>query len=233
MADVNWTQYRCNLCLMLGLAVSAVIAGLCGWLLIMIGLPVFLSIVLFLVVWAVLGYLVDNHCRGLTAAGSGAETAIEMAETAPAAEAADRQAAETTARREAKKGAAAEAERPAADKTSRRQAAEGAVNVDRDGDGVVEGADEGTRPETLDGPRDGKADDLKKIKGIGPKLEQLCNRMGFYHFDQIAAWTEDEIAWVDSNLEGFRGRVTRDEWVAQARLLAGGGETEFSRRLER
>ena len=65
-----------------------------------------------------------------------------------------------------------------------------------------------------------------------PKLEQVCNSLGFYHFDQIAAWTADEIAWVDSNLEGFRGRVTRDDWVAQAKQLAAGGETEFSKRVD-
>lgn len=79
---------------------------------------------------------------------------------------------------------------------------------------------EGRRPEALAGPRGGQADDLKRIKGIGPKLEKLCNTLGFYHFDQVAAWTEDEVAWVDQNLEGFKGRVTRDEWVAQAKVLA-------------
>lgn len=78
----------------------------------------------------------------------------------------------------------------------------------------------GTRPAALETARGGKPDDLKEIKGIGPKLEALCHRLGFYHFDQIAAWTEAEIAWVDDNLEGFKGRVTRDEWVAQARALA-------------
>lgn len=103
---------------------------------------------------------------------------------------------------------------------------------DYDGDGVVEGKDEGTKPTTLAGPRDGGADDLKMIKGIGPKLEKLCNSLGFYHFDQIAAWSADEVAWVDANLEGFKGRVSRDEWVAQARTLASGGETEFSKRVE-
>lgn len=71
-------------------------------------------------------------------------------------------------------------------------------------------------------PEDG-GDDLKRIKGIGPKLEQLCNSLGIYRFEQIASWTEAEVAWVDSNLEGFKGRVTRDAWVAQARALAGGG----------
>ncbi|SDI26323.1 NADH-quinone oxidoreductase subunit E [Aliiruegeria lutimaris] len=86
----------------------------------------------------------------------------------------------------------------------------------------------GTRPQWIDGPREGKADDLKKIKGIGPKLEEMCNFLGFYHFDQIANWTAEEVAWVDQNLEGFKGRVTRDDWVAQAKILADGGETEFS-----
>jgi predicted flap endonuclease-1-like 5' DNA nuclease len=91
----------------------------------------------------------------------------------------------------------------------------------------------GSRPEALDAARGGKADDLKQIKGIGPKLEKLCNSLGFYHFDQIASWTTDEVAWMDANLEGFRGRVTRDEWVAQAKLLAEGGETEFSKRVDK
>ncbi|WP_299844256.1 NADH-quinone oxidoreductase subunit NuoE [uncultured Paracoccus sp.] len=94
-------------------------------------------------------------------------------------------------------------------------------------------ASEGTRPAGLEGARDGKADDLKLIKGVGPKLEALLNSLGFWHFDQIAAWTADELAWVDSNLEGFHGRASRDEWVKQADLLAKGGETEFSRRAEK
>ncbi|MDT8329368.1 MAG: fused NADH-quinone oxidoreductase subunit E/endonuclease, partial [Roseovarius sp.] len=74
---------------------------------------------------------------------------------------------------------------------------------------------------------------LKQIKGIGPKLEKLCNSMGFYHFDQIAAWTEEEVSWVDRNLEGFKGRVSRDNWVEQAKLLAEGKETEFSARVKK
>jgi len=84
-------------------------------------------------------------------------------------------------------------------------------------------AEVGTKPATLDAPRDGAADDLKRIRGIGPKLEILCNRLGFWHFDQIANWTDAEIAWVDVNLESFKGRVTRDNWVAQARALADEG----------
>lgn len=91
----------------------------------------------------------------------------------------------------------------------------------------------GTRPAALDGPKAGGADDLKRIKGIGPKLEKLCNSLGFYHFDQIAAWTTDEVAWVDANLTGFKGRVTRDNWVEQAKLLATGAETEFSKKVDK
>ncbi|NKX44339.1 NADH:ubiquinone oxidoreductase [Roseicyclus persicicus] len=92
---------------------------------------------------------------------------------------------------------------------------------------------EGARPAGLSAARAGGADDLKRIKGIGPKLEQLCNSLGFYHFDQIAAWTPAEVAWVDDNLEGFKGRVTRDNWVEQAKLLAAGGQTEFSRKVDK
>lgn len=90
-----------------------------------------------------------------------------------------------------------------------------------------------TRPAGLDAARDGAPDDLKRIKGVGPKLEELLNSLGYFHFDQIASWSEAEIAWIDSHLEGFNGRATRDEWVAQAGLLASGAETEFSKRVDR
>ncbi|RZW08658.1 MAG: NADH-quinone oxidoreductase subunit NuoE [Rhodobacteraceae bacterium] len=83
----------------------------------------------------------------------------------------------------------------------------------------------GRQPQGLAEARDGQPDDLKRISGVGPKLEQLLHRLGFFHFDQVAAWTDDEIAWVDDNLEGFKGRVTRDEWVAQAKQLAGDGDS--------
>jgi NADH-quinone oxidoreductase subunit E len=81
----------------------------------------------------------------------------------------------------------------------------------------------GVKPAALSAPKGGKADDLKLIVGIGPKLEALCHKLGFFHFDQIANWTAGEIAWVDENLEGFKGRVTRDKWVVQAKILAAGG----------
>ncbi|MEC3860034.1 NADH-quinone oxidoreductase subunit NuoE [Mesobacterium sp. TK19101] len=92
---------------------------------------------------------------------------------------------------------------------------------------------EGTKPEALTEAREGGADNLKEIKGVGPKLEALLNTLGFFHFDQIANWTAAEVAWVDQNLEGFKGRVSRDNWVEQAKTLAAGGATEFSARVKK
>jgi NADH-quinone oxidoreductase subunit E len=91
---------------------------------------------------------------------------------------------------------------------------------------------ETARPASLEAPRGGGPDDLTRIRGVGPKLEEMLHRLGFFHFDQIASWTAEEVAWVDENLEGFRGRVTRDGWVEQAKVLAAGGETEFSRHVD-
>jgi len=51
-------------------------------------------------------------------------------------------------------------------------------------------------------------------------MEGLLHSLGYYHFDQIAAWSRSEVAWVDNNLEGFKGRVTRDSWQSQAKVFA-------------
>lgn len=79
---------------------------------------------------------------------------------------------------------------------------------------------EATKPEGLSAPRGGVADDLKEISGVGPKMENLLHNLGYYHFDQVAAWRASDVAWVDENLEGFKGRVSRDNWVSQAKKLA-------------
>lgn len=89
------------------------------------------------------------------------------------------------------------------------------------------------KPRTMKAPRKAGADDLKMIKGVGPKLEKLLNTLGFFHFDQIAKWSADELSWVDQNLEGFKGRASRDEWVSQADTLAKGEMTEFSSRVKK
>ncbi len=88
---------------------------------------------------------------------------------------------------------------------------------------------EGVKPEALEGPRDGQADDLKMIKGVGPKLEDTLNELGIYHYEQIANWSRDNIDWVD-NFLSFKGRIDREDWLAQATQLARGEETEFSKR---
>lgn len=77
-----------------------------------------------------------------------------------------------------------------------------------------------SKPKGLSAPRGDGADDLKKIKGVGPAMERLLHGLGYYHFDQIASWKPDEVAWVDENLEGFKGRATRDNWISQAKALA-------------
>ena len=78
----------------------------------------------------------------------------------------------------------------------------------------------GSRPANLlDAPREGAADDLKKLSGVGPKLETLLNENGVYHFDQMAAWTDAEVEWMDEQLS-FKGRITRENWIEQAKDLA-------------
>jgi predicted flap endonuclease-1-like 5' DNA nuclease len=89
------------------------------------------------------------------------------------------------------------------------------------------------QPEMLDKPRGGKADDLKLIKGVGPALEKILNDVGVWHFDQVASWKAKDIAFVDAKMQRFSGRITRDEWVKQAKILAKGGTTEFSARASK
>lgn len=69
---------------------------------------------------------------------------------------------------------------------------------------------------------DGEPDNLRQIKGIGPKLAERLHELGVYHFRQIADWTPDQLATVDAQLGKFAGRPERDQWQAQARLLADG-----------
>jgi NADH-quinone oxidoreductase subunit E len=77
-------------------------------------------------------------------------------------------------------------------------------------------------PLLLKKPKSGKGDDLKLIWGVGPKLEKMLNKMGIWHFNQVAAWSAKELAWVDERLEGFKGRAKRDKWISQAKKLAKG-----------
>lgn len=68
----------------------------------------------------------------------------------------------------------------------------------------------------------GKADDLKKISGVGPKLEQILNGMGITRFADIAGWSDEDVARIDTEI-GLGGRIVRDGWVARAKALKEGG----------
>jgi predicted flap endonuclease-1-like 5' DNA nuclease len=80
--------------------------------------------------------------------------------------------------------------------------------------------------------RGAPAEDLKRIRGIGVLIEKKLNQMGIVAYDQIANWTAEEINRISQSLD-FKGRIERENWVEQARILASGGTTEFSRRVDR
>lgn len=84
------------------------------------------------------------------------------------------------------------------------------------------------RPKGLPGARDGKPDKLQMISGVGPKLEKTLHGLGYFHFDQIAAWGKDQVDWVDEHLR-YKGRIERDEWIAQAKLLAEDDMEQFNK----
>ena len=75
------------------------------------------------------------------------------------------------------------------------------------------------RPVTLSAPRGGRADNLKQIKGIGPKIEASLHGLGIFHIDQIAGWTRANADWIDATL-AYGGRIRRERWVEQAIALA-------------
>ena len=77
----------------------------------------------------------------------------------------------------------------------------------------------------------GPPDDLSRIKGVGPKLVALLNALGITRYDQIAAWSDSDIAAIDTRLGDFRGRPTRDKWVEQAGFLATGDIAGFEARF--
>lgn len=90
----------------------------------------------------------------------------------------------------------------------------------------------GQRPHGYDGPKGGQADDLKRISGIERVNEDKLNTVGIYHFEQIAGWEQPQIDWVSAFLS-FVGRIENEGWVEQAKLLAKGEQTSFSKRVDK
>jgi len=93
--------------------------------------------------------------------------------------------------------------------------------------------DQGTKPGgLLKAARDDKADNLTLIDGVGNALEKKLFKLGFYHFDQIAGLSADELKWLGHSV-GFPGRPERENWAGESKVLAAGGTTEHAQRVER
>ncbi len=174
----------------------------------------FVGLILFLIIgalfsWVMLRPLPAPNELELTTPpvpGAGAETQAEKTtpKPAPAATAAAPAAAKPDAKPAAK---AAPAKKAPAKKPATKKKAEPAKPKD-------------DRPAMLtEAPQGASADDLKKISGVGPKLEQTLNDLGIWHYEQVAQLTKSDIAWVDERLR-FKGRIERDDWVGQAKELA-------------
>lgn len=115
----------------------------------------------------------------------------------------------------------AETDLPVAPEVLTGPAAEVSAGLDR-----IAAADRlGERPPALPAPRSGNADDLRRIRGIGPQNATRLNALGIYHLDQIAAWTPAEARWVGAYL-AFPGRIEREDWMGQAKALTRGEEGE-------
>ena len=167
------------------------------------------------------------------AAAKAAKPAAEKVAKPAAAKAAKPAAAKAAkpAAAKAAKPAVAKAAKPAAEKAAKPAAAKAAKPAAAKAPKAPKAAP--AKPEVLSKARDGGADDLKMIKGVGPVLEKALNASGVFHFDQVAAWKKADATWFDDNVKGANGRVIRDEWVKQAKILAKGGTTAFASKVKK
>ena len=93
-------------------------------------------------------------------------------------------------------------------------------NRSRERDTISAARRPGDKANLLTNAAFGTADELERISGVGPMLHDLLTGIGVYYFWQIAEWGPEEIEWVDNMLDGFNGRIERDNWVGQARIFA-------------
>jgi NADH-quinone oxidoreductase subunit E len=77
----------------------------------------------------------------------------------------------------------------------------------------------GSKPPVLAAARNGAPDDFTLIEGVSLQQQSTLYSIGVFHFDQLAAWTPDHVAWVDNYLR-LRGRIEDEEWLEQAQDLA-------------
>lgn len=154
-----------------------------------------------------------------------AEAAEAAAAEAAGAEAAG--AVETDPALEAERKAARAARRKARFEAQARAEAEAAAPAESE-----PAEPSGTKPAGLAAPRGGRADELRLIEGVGPKLEEVLHGWGIFHFDQIAGWGPAEVAFADSQVPRFKGRCSRDKWVAQAKIIVEEGVDAFLERAK-
>ena len=176
---------------------------------ILIGLIV--AVIVAIILW--MGWQDTNSGNASDATTGTATTSTAAARSDATATAASPVAAKPAATKAAAKPAAA---KPAAKAAAAKPAAKAAA-----------------KPAVLAKARAGGADNLKMIKGVGPVLEKALHTTGVFHFDQVGAWTKADAEWFDDNVKGANGRVIRDGWVKQAKILAKGGTTEFSARVKK
>lgn len=88
------------------------------------------------------------------------------------------------------------------------------------------------KPAAVKAAAPAKKDDLKRIRGIGKQNEARLNAVDVNYFSQIAGWSKKEQQEMGDRL-AFPGRIEREEWVAQAKLLAAGKDTAFSKRVDK
>jgi NADH-quinone oxidoreductase subunit E len=100
------------------------------------------------------------------------------------------------------------------------------IKADMLRDQAIAGARSARKPDLLKEPRGGRGDDLALIRGVADKMVGKLNAIGVWHFEQIAKWTPENVAWFESQLDGFKGRVVRDHWIEQAQKLASGWRPE-------
>ncbi|MER9403009.1 proton-conducting membrane transporter [Mesorhizobium caraganae] len=81
-----------------------------------------------------------------------------------------------------------------------------------------------------DAPTAAKADNLRRLIGIGPVNDKLLKGLGVTTYAQIAAWTAADVKRIEDTLN-FDGRIAREKWIEQAKLLAAGDEKEFARQF--
>jgi predicted flap endonuclease-1-like 5' DNA nuclease len=189
--------------------------------------PHLIEIVLLMLAFFLLGCLIGYYVRRwTTASDTSAEPAPNVTPSRRDSEEGDTKADATSSTTAAKKAdaesvaetaKAASASNPAAKKPAAKAPAKKTTPRNAPTKATSKPADD--KPELLSAPRDGKKDDLKKIKGVGPKIEGILNEKGIYHYDQVAAWKRKDVKWFDEELS-FKGRIDREEWVKQAKALA-------------